>query len=297
MPKARTTIAGGDGPVAVSHVDAAGEEEADGHDGHAGPDHERGAEALHELGAGGGDDEHGGGHGQHADAGLERRVAEGELQQLGQDEQRAEHGEHHQGDGAGRHAEAAVGEEPEVEHRVVAPSLPGHEGGADGEGQRQAPHGHDVAPAVVRRLDQRPHERREADDRQGGAPDVEAGLRRVPGLRQQHPPGDECEDDERDVDEQHRAPPEVLEQPAAGDRPDGDAEPATPAQAAMAWARSLGSVNRFVMIDRVAGMTKAAPTPMRARAAISSPTLPDRAPATEAMPNRAIPAVSDRRRP
>jgi hypothetical protein len=78
---------------------------------------------------------------------------------------------------------------------------------------------------VVRGLDERPDEGGEADDRQCGPAHVEAGLGGVPGLGQEPAAGDEREDDERDVDEQHRAPPEVLEQPAAGDRSDGDAEP------------------------------------------------------------------------
>ena len=37
----------------------------------------------------------------------------------------------------------------------------------------------------------------------------------------------------------------------------------------MAWARSFRSVNTLVMIERVAGMISAPPTPMRARVAIS----------------------------
>ena len=69
--------------------------------------------------------------------------------------------------------------------------------------------------------------------------------------------------------------------------------PATPAQAAMACARSLGSVNRLVMIDRVAGITNAAPTPMRARVAISAPDEPEKAASTEPMPKTAMPANRD----
>ena len=73
--------------------------------------------------------------------------------------------------------------------------------------------------------------------------------------------------------------------------------PATPAQAAMAWARSLGSVKRLVMIDRVAGITNAAPRPMKARVAISVALLPEKAASTEPRPKMAIPAKSERRRP
>src|SRR3954447_23514235 len=47
------------------------------------------------------------------------------------------------------------------------------------------------------------------------------------------------------------------------------ATPATAVHRPIALARSLGSVNTLVRIDSVAGMTRAAPTPMTARAAMS----------------------------
>ena len=46
------------------------------------------------------------------------------------------------------------------------------------------------------------------------------------------------------------------------------ATPAVADQRAMACARSRRSVNTLVMIDRVAGMISAAPTPMIARVAM-----------------------------
>jgi hypothetical protein len=60
------------------------------------------------------------------------------------------------------------------------------------------------------------------------------------------------------------------------------AMPAVADQMAMAWARSFGTVKTLVMIERVAGMTRAAPTPIRARVAISWPALPANALAVEA---------------
>jgi hypothetical protein len=51
------------------------------------------------------------------------------------------------------------------------------------------------------------------------------------------------------------------------------------------------------MIDRVAGIIIAAPTPMPARAAISMPTEPEYAAHADAAPNTARPPVKTRRRP
>ena len=78
-------------------------------------------------------------------------------------------------------------------------------------------------PAVVRALDDGVDERAQPDDRQQRADRVERRLRAVLRLRHEHPPGDQGDGDDRQVDEEHRAPPEVLEQQARGDRPDGRA--------------------------------------------------------------------------
>ena len=88
-----------------------------------------------------------------------------------------------------------------------------------------------------------------------------SGTRRAPSTR--------ATIDHRDVDQEDRAPPEVLEQPAAGDRAEGDGHAGRPAQTPMARPRSVGSVNTLVRIDSVAGMISAPPTPMSARVAIS----------------------------
>ncbi len=55
--------------------------------------------------------------------------------------------------------------------------------------------------------------------------------------------------------------------PVIGPRPTPSAD--TPAHTPMALARSTGSRNTLVMIDRVAGMMQAPPTPMSARVAMS----------------------------
>ncbi len=61
----------------------------------------------------------------------------------------------------------------------------------------------------------------QADDRQAGADRVEGLGVGVLGVGDQEPAGHESGDHQRDVDEEHRSPPEVLEQEATGDRADG----------------------------------------------------------------------------
>ena len=72
--------------------------------------------------------------------------------------------------------------------------------------------------------------------------------------------------------------------------------PTAPAHSPMARARSRGS-KTFEMIDRVAGMIAAAPTPISARAPMSCPGLCAYAEASEARPNKASPMARNRLRP
>ena len=74
-------------------------------------------ESLDETGGTGAEDDHERHDRQHAQPGLERAVAEHELEQLADDEEEAEHGqedEHHPDAGD---TEAAVLEQAHVEHR------------------------------------------------------------------------------------------------------------------------------------------------------------------------------------
>ena len=64
----------------------------------------------------------------------------------------------------------------EVEHRVVGVTLPGDEGAEHGRRGGEPAEGDGIGPAVVRRLDERPDQGGEADDRQHGADEVEPGL-------------------------------------------------------------------------------------------------------------------------
>ena len=72
--------------------------------------------------------------------------------------------------------------------------------------------------------------------------------------------------------------------------------PAIADQAPIAPARSLAG-NTAVRIDRVAGMTNAAPTPITARAAISVEESPESAAQADPAAKTTRPAISARRRP
>ena len=64
----------------------------------------------------------------------------------------------------------------------------------------------------------------------------------------------------------------------------------------MAWPRSDAG-NVALISDRLPGTSKAAPTPCRARAAMSGSALADAAQPIEARVNSAVPAMKIRRRP
>ena len=70
-----------------------------------------------------------------------------------------------------------------------------------------------------------------------------------------------------------------------------------PAHTAMARPRSAGTVKTLLMIDRVAGMINAPPTPISARVTISCSAEPASADATEPAPKTSSPMLSARRRP
>ena len=79
--------------------------------------------------------------------------------------------------------------------------------------------------------------------------------------------------------------------------PSASPAPLVPDQNPSARWRSPASANMFVMIDSVEGMISAAPIPIPARAAISMPTLPEKAAQVEPAANRARPAMNVRLRP
>ena len=127
-----------------------------------------------------------------------------------------------------------------------------------------------AGPAVVRRLDDGVEERRQGDDRQAGADDVERRLPRVAevGTRKRPPTRATAISGRFTRNTEPHQKCSSSQPPATG--PMAAPAPASPAQTAMARARSCGG-KTLVRIDRVAGITSAAPTPMIPRVTISWP--------------------------
>lgn len=73
--------------------------------------------------------------------------------------------------------------------------------------------------------------------------------------------------------------------------------PDTPAHSAMGRARSAASVNTFVRIDRVAGITNAAPKPRRARKPMSAVAESTSEQANDPAPKITRPTMKQRLRP
>ena len=89
----------------------------------------------------------------------------------------------------------------------------------------------------------------QADERQGGADQVEAAGVRVARRRHEQASADERQGHDRQVHEEHRAPVEVLEQQAAGDRAEGDADAGRPRPDAR-WPSAFRRVGEDVGEDR-----------------------------------------------
>jgi hypothetical protein len=163
-----------------------------------------------------------------AEAPAPRGVAEHELEDLGEQEQGPEQAEEDQRhrDRGGR--EAWVAEHLERHHRVLAAQLPGDERGEQRDGGGEDAERGGRRPAAFGRLNQAVGQRDEPGERQDRSDGVEPrGALRVRG-GDERASGDQRDDHDRDVDEEHRAPAEVLQQPAAEGRADGDGEAADP---------------------------------------------------------------------
>ena len=160
---------------------------------------------------------------QRPETGLERAVALDDLEELGEQEDRAEHPEVHQQRDRVGGAERTAAEEAHRQHRVRLARLPDHE-----PDEQRGP-GHEcrddlgAAPAEVVAVDDAPHEGQQAGADQAEAGDVEAALRAV-GLGQAE--GGHRQDDEpdRDVEPEDPVPVEALRDGATDERTDGDGQ-------------------------------------------------------------------------
>ena len=103
------------------------------------------------------------------------------------------------------------------------------------------------------------------DDREHRADGIERALFGILRLRDEEPAADEREGDDREVDQEHRAEPEVREQEAArrADRSRRRRRWWRPRSRSPWPVRPAG--NTFTRIDSVDGMMNAAPTPISAR--------------------------------
>ena len=198
--------------------------QAAGDDREAAGDDELRAEASAQLGAERTADGEAGGDGERPDAGLERAEAVHALQVLGREEQDAEQAEEGEADRAAGGGEARVAEQTDVEHRGRGAQLPGGEQAEDRDGGGERADDGAGGPAAVGGLDDGPQQRGQAERGQRGAGQVDAVGLRVARLGDEDAAGGEGEDGDRDVDEEDPVPVGVLDEPAARDRAERDAE-------------------------------------------------------------------------
>ncbi len=212
-------------PGAVRLVHRGQTEDGRGGEHEAQRDHHPGPDGLQHLGAG----EPGGHRGedqrQHPQPGLQRAQAEDELQVLDGYELEPDEGEHRQHDAAHGGAEGRAGEQPHVDERMLALALAPYEDDQqqdtdeDGAQRGRAEQRLAAADALDAEDDTEHAERR--DD---GADGVPGPVALAPGLRQQPASYQGHDRHHRNVDEEDRAPPEVLDEEAAEDRSDGCAD-------------------------------------------------------------------------
>jgi hypothetical protein len=111
-----------------------------------------------------------------------------------------------------------------VRARPLPADKGGQQGGPPGSRTDHEPRG----PAVDGRFDHRPQDQPDGGDRQehpGQVATQGVGVARV----RHEPPGEQRRaEGDRDVDEEHRAPPEVGEQQPADDRAEGEADTVRP---------------------------------------------------------------------
>ncbi len=148
-----------------------------------------------------------------------------ELEVLGEDEEAAEQGEEGHGNRARRGRERSGGEDAEIDEGVLDPELPPDEDRECRQARSRFGERPEPGPAAARGFDYGVDDRYKSSADQQRADDIE---RTAPGLRGLgHDPehtgkGDH---DDRDVHEEHAAPPEVSEEEAAERRADDDPDP------------------------------------------------------------------------
>jgi hypothetical protein len=162
------------------------------------------------------------GRGQFGEPGLQGSAALDELQELGEEEDQAGEAEDGQQIGEHRAGETPVVEEPHVEQRGGEPELPAYEP----DEHRQAAEARDrdlPASAVCGELLDGVDDPDHADQGEQHAQRVPRSGRRVLRLGDHLDPDHHEHRHDRQVDQEDRAPPEVLQQEPADDGSDGGA--------------------------------------------------------------------------
>ena len=197
--------------------------------------------------------------------------------------------------------EPRVLEEAHVEHRVARGALPPRRTSpSSDDAERRTRRGSSDRVQPSRRcLDDRRRAARSGPTIDSTAPTGSSlGVGRVLRRRDEEEARARAPiDDDRQVHEEDRAPVEVLEQEAAGERAERDADRRRrrPRRRSPGPARSVGKT--LVMIDSVAGMMNAPPMPMNARVAMSWSAELASADSSEPRPKIARPICSAPRRP
>ncbi len=162
---------------------------------------------------------------QQPQPGLQRGQPQHQLQVLRRDQFQTHQRQHRQHDAPHRRAERRPPEHREVHQRMRTPPLPPYERDQQARADHQRQHrervGHRLAAA------QPLHAQDHAEQpgrRHQRADDVPGPGAVALGLGQQQPPHREADQHQRDVDEEDRAPPEVLQQEPAEQRPDRRAD-------------------------------------------------------------------------
>ena len=173
-----------------------------------------------------GEDEHDQRYGRRREAGANRRVAGGLLEEQGDEEERAEQPGVDDQRLDVRDREVTDLEETEVEHRVAVARFPEDEESEDGDARDQGHVDHGIAPAMGRLLDQRKH--RQAEAHRGGQDpepvDVAIGIG-IDALAHETLREPHRQQDQRHVDQEDRAPGDRLDQRAAAGGPDHRRDP------------------------------------------------------------------------
>ena len=120
---------------------------------------------------------------QRRQPGVQRREPAHDLEVLGDHEDEPEQAEERQRDRAARRGEPGVAEQPHVEHRVRPPRLPPGEDRQHRQRAADPADGRGRSPAMRRRLDDRPGQQRDPDDREQRAERVEPACLAGPWTR------------------------------------------------------------------------------------------------------------------